>query len=166
MAEEQNFSAWLRSSDIQASIGKCQALFNSGIFSSEQISTPLFESAVTFMLINLNDLVAKANKDGMRIVSTDHIEVADKIKDLTDLIRECRNAASHVGSGENMFEGVGKFTFNVASGFCPRAFNLYGIVLGCDFADDIAIYYGDKRIYLRRHLLFAFETIVGLYPAK
>ncbi|MFK3943947.1 hypothetical protein ACI2KC_20050 [Pseudomonas monteilii] len=162
--EEPSFSAWLRSSDIQSSIRKCQDIFNSGIFSSNNISSPIFEPAVITILINLNDLLGKANKDGVRINFAEEVIQTDKIKDVTDLVRECRNAACHIGSGEHLFEGVGKFTFNVVSGYMPTAFNMNGIQLGCNFADDIAIYYGEKRIYLRRHLLVALEAVTKKYP--
>lgn len=164
MAEELNFAAWLRSGDIQTSIRKCQEIFSSGIFSSSGISNPLFEPAVVTLLINLNDLLGKSNKDEMRVAFDEHVELTEKIKDVTDLVRECRNAACHIGSGEHVFEGLGKFTFNVVSGLSPNAFNLNGVKLGCDFADDIAIYYGEKRVYLRRHLLIALEAVTRNYP--
>lgn len=161
---QQGFAAWLRSGDIQTSIRKCHDVFNSGIFSSSGISNPLFEPAVVMLLINLNDLLGKSSKDEMRVAIADHVELTDKINDVTDLVRECRNAACHIGSGEHLFEGLGKFTFNVISGLSPNAFNLNGVTLGCDFADDIAIYYGEKRLYLRRHLLHALEAVVRNYP--
>lgn len=164
MAEELNFAAWLRSGDIQTSIRKCQEIFNSGIFSSSGISNPLFEPAVVTLLINLNDLLGKSNKDEMRVAFDESVELTEKIKDVTDLVRECRNAACHIGSGEHLFEGLGKFTFNVVSGLSPNAFDLNGVKLGCDFADDIAIYYGEKRVYLRRHLLIALEAVTRNYP--
>lgn len=165
MADEQSFAAWLRSGDIQTSIRKCQELFNSGIFSSAGISNPLFEPGVITLLINLNDLLGKSSKDGKRVTITDHVEISDKINDVTDLIRECRNAACHIGSGEHLYEGLGKFTFNVISGLSPNAFHLNGVNLGCDFADDIAVYYGEKRVYLRRHLLLALEAVARNYPS-
>jgi hypothetical protein len=161
---EQSFAAWLRSGDIQTSIRKCQEIFNSGIFSSSGISNPLFEPAVVTLLINLNDLLGKSSKDEMRVAFADHVELTDKINDVTDLVRECRNAACHIGSGEHLFEDLGKFTFNVVSGLSPNAFSLNGVKLGCDFADDIAIYYGEKRLYLRRHLLLALEAVARNYP--
>ncbi|WP_256344841.1 hypothetical protein [Pseudomonas gingeri] len=164
MTEEQSFAACLRSGDIQTSIRKCQELFSSGVFSSTGISNPLFEPAVVMLLINLNDLLGKSNKDEMRVVFADHVELTDKIKDVTDLVRECRNAACHIGSGEHLFEGLGKFTFNVISGLSPEAFSLNGVKLGCDFADDIAVYYGEKRVYLGRHLLLALKSVERNYP--
>lgn len=162
--EEQSFSAWIRSGDIQTSIYKCQELFNSGVFSSGGISNPLFEPAVVFLIINLNDLLGKSKADGMRISIVDHVDQTESIKDVTDLVRECRNSAVHISSGEHLFESIGKFTFNVVAGLSPSAFSLNGITLGGDFADDIAIYYGEKRIYLRRHLLSAFEAVSKNYP--
>jgi hypothetical protein len=162
--EDQNFSAWLRNSDIRTSIQKCEKLFNSGIFSYDGTESPLFEPAVVTLLINLNDLLGKSRKDGMPITFTDHVQITEKIKDVSDLVRECRNAACHIGSGEHLYEGLGKFTFNVISGLMPSAFDLNGVKLGSDFADDIAVYYGEKRVYLRRHLLAALEAVVRNYP--
>lgn len=118
------------------------------------------------LLINLNDLLGKSNKDGKRVTIDDQVLQTEKIKDVTDLIRECRNAACHIGSGEHLFEGVGKFTFNVVSGYAPSAFDLAGIRFCCDFADDIAVYYGEKRVYVRRHLLTALEAVAQNYPPE
>lgn len=162
---EQDFSEWIRNRDIQQSIWKCHELFKTGIFSSEGISTALFEPAVATLLINLNDLLGKSSKDGMRIDFKDQVDTTEKIKDVTDLIRECRNAACHIGSGEHMFEGLGKFTFNVIPGLYPNAIRHKDIHLGCDFEDDIAVYYGEKRIYLRRHLLEALQAVSRNYPS-
>ncbi|MGF7240683.1 putative Fe-S cluster-containing radical SAM superfamily protein [Pseudomonas oryzihabitans] len=162
--DEVSFSAWIRTSDIQTSIRKCEELFNCGIFSPGNVSGPLFEPAIVSLLIRLSDLLRKSDADGMRISASDHMECTEKIRDVTDLVRECRNAACHVGSGEHLFESVGKFTFNVVSGYSPKSFMLGDIELGCDFHDDMAIFYGAKRIYLRRHLLSAFEAVRKNYP--
>lgn len=164
MAKELIFADFFRKGDIQTSIRKCRDLFSSGIFSSAGISGSLFEPAVVMLLINMNDLLAKSNNDKMRVAFVDDIEITDKIKDVTDLIRECRNAACHIGSPEHLFDGIGKFTFNVVPGLVPKAFKINGIRLGCDFADDIAVFYGEKRLYLRRHLLRAFEAVEKNYP--
>jgi hypothetical protein len=162
--QEKNFTAWIRKEDIQSSILKCERIFNSGIISSDGAADPLFEPAVVTLLINLNDLLGKSNKDGNRITISDQVQPNEKIKDVTDLIRECRNAACHIGSGEHVLEGFNKFTFNVIAGLAPSAFEINGIDFGCDFANDIAVYYGDKRVYMRRHLLAALEAVTANYP--
>lgn len=162
--EDQKFAAWLRGVEIQTSIRKCQEIFDSGIFSSVGSKTPFFEPAVVVLLININDLLGKSKKDGMPIEFSDHVEQTEKIRHVHDLIRECRNAACHIGSGENLFEGFGKFSFNFVVGLDPAAFTIDDVVLSCEFEDDIAIYYGEKRIYLRRHLLASLISVAKNYP--
>ncbi|MBB6286107.1 MULTISPECIES: hypothetical protein [unclassified Pseudomonas] len=162
MLNEQEHAARLRKSDIQTSIEKCHKIFNCGIFSPENTSSPLFEAAIVALLVNLNDVLQKADKDGQRINIIDYVVMDGKIKDLTSLIRECRNAACHIGSGEHLIED-NKFTFNVVAGRFPSAFEIMGVRLGSDFDDDIAVFYGDKRIYIRRNLLIALEAVTKIY---
>lgn len=163
MAEDtKNFSAWMRASDIQSSVSRCADLFNSGVFNSNSSAGVLFESAVTLLLIHLNDLLQKAKTDGKRISFVDDIEITETISDVTDLVRACRYAACHVPSGEHKIES-GKFTFCVASGYGPTGFVINGKEMGSDYADDIAVYYGKHRLYLKRHLLRSFELVAQIY---
>lgn len=164
--EAKSYADLLRASDIQSSIKKCYKMLTCGVFRTENVSSGMFEAAVVLLLINLSDLLGKAHKDGRRVDFTDHVEVTEKIKDVTDLIRECRNAACHTGSGEHKFDDVGKFTFVLVLGEDPRAMNIHGNVLGCDFKDDAAIFYGSKRVYLRRHLHNALVEVTKIYPAQ
>ncbi|QXE08532.1 hypothetical protein GTQ41_17065 [Pseudomonas sp. AN-B15] len=163
MAEDtKNFSAWMRAADIQASVSRCADLFNCGVFNSNNTAGPLFESAVTLLLVHLNDLLQKAKQDGKRIDFSDDMEATDVVADITDLVRTCRNAACHVTSGEHKIDS-NKFTFCVTSGYGPGAFVINGQEMGCDHEDDMAIYYGKNRIYLRRHLLRSFELVAQMY---
>ena len=150
MAEDtKNFAAWMRAADIQSSVSRCADLFNCGVFNPSSSAGVLFESAVTLLLVHLNDLLQKAKLDGQRIDFADDMEVTEAMVDVTDLVRACRNAACHVTSGEHKIDS-GKFTFCVTSGYGPNA-------------DDIAIYYGRNRIYLKRHLLRSFELVAQIY---
>lgn len=160
--DTKNFSAWMRASDIQSSISRCGEIFSSGIFNSGNSSGVLFESSVTLLLIHLSDLLQKANIDKKRIDFSDDVDLTDAITDVTDVVRAARNAACHVTSGEHKIES-GKFTFCVASGYGPQAYSINGMEMGCNYADDIAIYYGSTRVYVRRHLLRSFEMVSQLY---
>jgi hypothetical protein len=166
MAEEtRNFAAWMRAADIQSSVSRCADLFNSGIFSSGSSAGVLFEASVTLLLVHLNDLLQKAKLDGNRIDFTDDMETSESIADITDLVRACRNAACHVTSGEHKIDS-GKFTFCVTSGYGPSAFLIEGQEMGCDHADDIAIYYGKNRVYVKRHLFRSFELVAQMYRSN
>lgn len=160
--DSSNMTTWMRGSDIRSSISRCQEIFNSGIISQQGSAGVLFESAITLLLINLNDLLAKASQDGRRVDFFDDVRQTEKINDVTDLVRACRNAACHIGSGEHKVE-FGKFTFCVIGGYAPGAFHINGIDRGCEYHDDIAIYYGDNRLYVRRHLLKSFEMVVPAF---
>ncbi|MCY1427086.1 hypothetical protein D9M71_429170 [compost metagenome] len=163
MAEDtKNFAAWMRAADIQSSVTRCADVFNSGVFNAGSSAGVMFESAVTLVLVHLNDLLQKAKLDGQRINFDDDMEVTESMTDVTDLVRACRNAACHVTSGEHKID-AGKFTFCVASGYGPRAFVINDQEMGCDYADDIAVYYGKNRVYLKRHLLRSFELVAQIY---
>lgn len=166
MAEDtKNFALWMRASDIQSSIARCVKLFNCGVLSPDNSSDVLFESAVTLLLIHLNDLLQKAKSDGKRVSFSDDMQVSDSMTDVTDLVRACRNAACHVTSGEHKVD-FGKFTFCVASGYTPTAYVINDQTMGCDFVDDMAIYYGTNRVYLRRHILRSFELVAEIYRTE
>lgn len=160
--DTKNFAAWMRTSDIQSSITRCGNIFNSGIFNAGNSSGVLFEASITLLLVHLNDLLQKANVDKQRIDFSDDVDVTDSVSDVTDVVRAARNAACHVTSGEHKLDS-GKFTFCVASGYGPRAYVINGVEMGCNFEDDIAIYYGSTRVYVRRHLLRSFEMVSSLY---
>lgn len=157
---KQEAGEFYRNGDISSSISKCIKLFDSGIISPEHMNSPLFEAAVIQLLINMSDLLAKARVDGKRVNFTD--DVVGEL-DVTELVRRCRNAACHISTGEHMIEDLGKFTFNVVAGKMPQAMEMNGVCYGSDYEDDIAVYYGDKRVYLRRHLLRALDSVIKIY---
>jgi len=160
--ETRNFSAWMRGADIHSSINRCETIFNSGVLNSAGTANVLFESAITHLLININDLLQKARVDGKRIGFTDDVNLPEGSSDVTDLVKICRNAACHVSSGEHMSD-TNKFSFCVMAGLNPSAFTVNDVTMGCDYADDFAIYYGTTRIYVKRHMLRAFEQVAAAY---
>ena len=61
MAEDtKNFAAWMRAADIQSSVTRCADIFNSGVFNVGSSAGLMFKSAVTLVLVHLNDLLQKA----------------------------------------------------------------------------------------------------------
>lgn len=165
MEENFNHALWMRGSDVQSSMARCADLVNGGIFSQTNASNPLFEAAATLFLIHLADLLMKANQDGKRISWDDDVEKTEKIKDVTDLIRAARNAACHVSSDQHKVEPAVKFTFTVCFGYSPRAAIINGVELGCYHANEIAIFYGTTRVYVKRQLIRCLEELNQIYPA-
>lgn len=96
-----------------------------------------------------------------RIVWSDNVQVDQNIKDITDLVNNLRNAACHSDSSINYISNSGiKFVFNTVVGKFPNAFKIgENISLGNEYQDDIAFYYGEKRIYLVRHIKRLLEEL-------
>ncbi|GGI82661.1 hypothetical protein [Legionella impletisoli] len=109
------------------------------------------ESAFIEILIRLNDLLNFLNSNGKRIKFTEDVDIQNGVNDITALVRELRNAACHVRSGNRRID-TNNFVFNRFIGDVPNGINMGEIVMGCNYKDDIALYYGPYRIYLNRHI--------------
>lgn len=152
---------WFRSGDIERSVKKCRQIFDSQIFSTGIAGSHLFEASLTLLLINLSDLLQKARIDGRRIAFVEDVDIGEG-KDVTDLIAAARNAACHISSPIHKID-AGKFTLNVIAGRNPNAFRVNGVSYGSDYADDVAVYYGQIRLYIGRHLLRALIEVSHVY---
>jgi hypothetical protein len=155
--------AWFRAGEVSRAKRMCKDIFDCGIFSPGNSEHPLFEAAITQLLIGLNDLLQKAKRDGKRVALIDHVQITEGRADVTDLIRDCRNAACHISTGLHNL-GTNKFTFNTISGKRPNAFRIGNLTLGCEFEDDIAAYWGESRLYLKRNALVAFQAAIEVLP--
>ena len=145
--------------DLMSEIDRCKELFNSNVFVNDSIFT---QSAFIEILIRLNYVLQELYKNNNRLIWNDDIKNDQNIKDITDLVCKLRNAACHSDSGENYINNdtTGtKFVFNTIKGKCPAAFQIGQIFLGNDYENDIAFYYGDKRIYLVRHIKRLLEEL-------
>ncbi len=130
---------------------RCAELFNSQVFVNHQIFT---QSAFIEILVRLNYILQELSKKNNRIIWADNVQTDQNIKDITDLVNNLRNAACHSDSPRNYISNSSvKFVFNTFAGKCPNAVKIgENISLGNEYQDDIAFYYGDKRIYLVRHI--------------
>ena len=149
--------------DAQTSLMTVKKIFESSIFNPIDSHSPYFQPCITQVLIELNDVLQKAAKKNLRVDFIDDIPQATNAKDITDLINDCRNASCHVPSGTRIFEN-NKFTFCVISGYNPQAMMINETALGCDYHDDIAIFWGNTRLYLVRHLFRAFHEANVVFP--
>ncbi|MEO8435894.1 MAG: hypothetical protein ABI596_13425 [Pyrinomonadaceae bacterium] len=132
---------------------------------------PLRESAFIELLIRLHDLLQHLVKLNKRISFTDDVNQFTgnpKVKDITDAIRECRHAVCHMRANASYITPDGKpaprgshkgcsqllFCCKVGKGVLlqtPR----YSI--SSDYDDDMCFFYGAHKLYLKRHIIRAFE---------
>lgn len=162
MENNQKKMSWFREGDIRLAISGIKRVLESGVFSPEGMASPFFEPSVVYSLILLNDLLQKADDDGKRVTFSDDITGGNDGVDVTKLIRDCRNAACHIGSRLAEVD-AGRFRFNVVAGRVPNAFVINSVSYGSDYDDDIAVFYGPMRLYLRRHFLRAYNDICEIY---
>lgn len=148
----------LQKRDLLMDVQRCAKLFDSQVFTQHQIFT---QSAFIEILVRLNYILQELSKKNSRIAWTDDVQANENIIDITDLVNNLRNAACHSDSPRNYISNSSiKFVFNTFAGKCPNAVKIgENISLGNEYQDDIAFYYGDKRIYLVRHIKRLLEEL-------
>lgn len=148
--------------EVSAAYFSIEKVLRSGVL--DQQRSPLFEAAITSLLINLNDLLQKAKDVGSRVAFQDDVDVpGNPTADVTDLINKARNAACHLPSALQSV-GWGRIRMNVYIGYCPRALVTPTETYGCDYADDVAVQYGPLRVYIGRHILRALIEVQAVIP--
>lgn len=135
--------------DLKFEHKRCIELYTSGVL--HHASSIFTQSAFIEIIIRLNDILQALDKRGTRVDFKEDIS-GKGICDITDLVNKLRNAACHERtSGEKKVESI-TFVFNRMIGKIPNAIKIGELTLGSDYEDDIAFFYGDKRIYLIRHI--------------
>lgn len=144
-------------SDIQGSLRRIEELLSCGIFEPKNSSHVLMRAAFIELLISLRDLMYKAEKYSSRIDFTDDVSVGERIKDVSDLIKYVRDALCHPDSDNHYIEkGNMKATFNVTFGKA-NLLKIGDFEQASLYEDDICFFFGTKGIYLKRHVIRAFE---------
>jgi len=146
-------------SQIQSNISQVEKLLDTGVFVAE-ILDPFREPVFVSAILKLNDLLQKFDQLGKRINFEDDILSGD----ITDLINKIRNAICHLDSGENILdkESQIKFVFNSVRGK-GTGFSINGKSLRSDYEDDIAFFFGEHRIYLKRHIYRILKEAHGVF---
>ncbi len=152
-------------SGIMSNIIIIDQLINTGVFTD--INLRVFQEPVfVSIIIKLNDLLQKFNKLDNRISFNDDIISGD----ITDLVNRVRNAACHIDSLENLLdkESQSKFVFSMIIGR-GNAISINGKNMAfSDYEDEIAFFYGENRLYFKRHLIRLINevkiTFNKLYP--
>lgn len=143
--------------EIQESIRRIEELLASEIFLPQNSDSPLVRSAFIETLVCLRDLMYKTEKYAERINFDDDIVKTDKIKDVTDTIKYVRDALCHLDSDKHYVEkGNIRASYNVAYRKV-RLLKLGDFEQASDYDDDVCFFFGSQKIYLKRHIIRAFE---------
>lgn len=143
--------------DIESDIKTIEKLLETEIFLPNNISHPLCKSAFIEMLICLRDLMYKAERYSTRINFTDDVVQTEKVTDVTDLIKFVRDALCHPDIPNHyLIKDKIKATYNVAHGKC-NLISIGDIIISSDYDDDICFFFGEEKIYFKRHILRAFN---------
>lgn len=159
-------------SDIESAIHRIDELLSCGIFQQQNSHNVLFRAAFIDLLIALRDLMYKSEKLSSRIAFVDDVKKTDKIKDVSDLIKYFRDALCHPDSENNYIEVENiKSTFNVAFGKA-NLLKIGDFEQSSQYPNDICFFFGSQGIYLKRHIMRAFEEaksnllpIIGTNPS-
>ncbi len=137
-------------SQIRSDIGDVRILLSTGIFNAP-VLRPFQEPVFVSIILKLDDLLQKFRILNQRINFKDDISSGD----ITDLVNKIRNAICHLNSDENLLDEKTqtKFVFNTLVGKVNAVKIGENIVAKSDYDDDIAFFYGEHRIYLKRHLI-------------
>lgn len=149
---DHNFNA-----EILMDVRRIQEILKTNIFAPENAMHPLKQSAFTELMICLHDLLQKCKKSSVPVEFTEAVDITADVSNVTDLVSSIRGAVCHITSKTHqLHDEGGKFTFNVNYG--AGTFGLIGCVeIRSDFADDVCFFFGKRRIYLKRHIIRAFE---------
>jgi|SRR5438552_6368805 len=147
--------------EVESAIGRIDKLFGSGIFNTKNAGSPLFRAAFVELLVNLRDLMYKTEKYAARIAFTDDVSVTEQVKDVTGLIKYVRDALCHPDSDNHYIEkGNIKATFNVCFGK-GTLLKMPDFEQSNPYEDDTCFFFGSQRIFLRRHIVRAYEEAKG-----
>lgn len=142
--------------EIEYDIYRIGDIAKTGVLDPPSMKNPLAISAFMEILIHLLDLVKKCERYSSRISFTDDVVITDSVKDVTDLIIYVRNAVCHIQSPNHRRHASDvPFTYNVMFGKCSCT--LGGEEIRSDYDDDTCYFFGDQKIYLKRHIWRAFE---------
>jgi hypothetical protein len=147
--------------DIESSIRRIDELLACGIFTPANQGNVLFRGAFIELLIALRDLMYKCKKHSMPISFEDDVKKTKAVENVSGLIKYVRNALCHPDSDNHYIEvGNVKATFNVVFGKA-NLLKIGDFEQSSKYEDDICFFFGSQGIYLKRHIIRAFEEAKG-----
>lgn len=157
---------FMTKNEIQSSINRVDNLLSCGVLSAEHARNVLFRAAFIEVLISMRDLMFKCERYAERISFDDDVKKATypkpngkghwHLNDVSDLLKYVRDAICHPDSQNHYVDDNFKFSFNVVFGKgCVMQTPTENLV--SDYEDDICFFFGGQKIYLKRHVIRAFE---------
>lgn len=141
--------------ELQDQLNRCKQIYGSGILHTDSIFT---QSAFIEIMILLSDILQYLKKNNLCINFKDDIS-GDNVINITDLVTKIRNAACHIRTSDESNFSNNRFAFCKFVG--PAKIKIGEIIYGSDYNDDIAFFYGDKKLYLNRHIKRLLEEVSG-----
>ncbi len=135
---------------------RLESLFRTNLIAKNETTS---NSVLIEILINLNDLLIKAKKNDKRITFNDDIIIDEKFKiyDITDLIKNFRDAACHIHSFRRKIDS-NNVSFGKAFGKCNWG-AINGVEIKSKYDDDIAIIMGTNILYIKRHIYRVYSEL-------
>lgn len=156
---------------------RIDAILSTNVLSQNHALQP---SALIETVICLNQLNLAAMKIGKRISFTDDVRIFYGVKDITDAVKEYRDAVCHIHANAHFISPDGSpkqrnhrqkngenytqisFTVIFGKGIIMQAPQY---TIGSEYEDDVCFIFGAHRLYLRRHLMRNFQEVkVALMP--
>ncbi|MBW8185117.1 hypothetical protein [Shewanella nanhaiensis] len=162
-------------------LNRIEQILNTDIFEERNHRHPLVRSAFIDLIICLDDLMSKVQYYCKRIDFTDDLLVTTelqerskkRVKDVTDLINFVRHAVCHINEDNRIHRGRTKGPNKERKGagiFFNRQFGKRGLFkeMQSKYEDDQTFAFGEHLIYLKRHIIRAFqeakELLLENYP--
>jgi hypothetical protein len=147
--------------DCESDIRKIKELLSCGIFEQQNAGNILRSAAFIELIICLRDLLHKTEKYAKRITFTDDVMTNEYVHDITDAVTAIRDACCHIDSFKRKFDERIRGAFIVVYGKISVG-HVGDLHLKSDYADDIAFFYGKNRLYMKRHIIRAFQEAHAL----
>jgi hypothetical protein len=142
------------SNEILDDFHRIRELLNSNVFTNDEYRV-FIKAAFIEILICLRDLTYKTECFSSRISFTDDVIFNGRVVyDITSLIEFMRNAVCHKES-ENNYAEKNIRILDFIRGKHTHVF--FEKQLINDYCDDICFFFGNQKIYLKRHIIRAYK---------
>lgn len=171
MDKDKDVISFTRKSGINSTIDEIEKLLNSGIFTPDGSRTPFFKGSFIHVMILLRELMYDSEKyANKRIDFKDDViplkmtKKKESVNDVTDLIKYVRDSMCRTDIPHHYHDNGMKNSFNVSFGK-GVLISLGEDSIQSDYEDDICFFFGNEKIYLKRHIIRAFvEARAALLP--
>lgn len=151
--------------EIHDSLDTVGTIIASDIFQEENLHHPWRHAAMIMLFVFLRDLMSKAETYSQRVSFTDDIVITAKVKDVTGAITFFRDALCHLNSPKSFLlpkAPVWKLRAITILYEKGRGVAIPGYPPGTmfphsDYEDDICFICGEQKLYLKRHIIRAYE---------